>query len=109
MSGVMISLLAARQAARREVIDALARAGACSPSTAQPLHRVGELDERALRACLDEGLVREGAPGTFYLYPWSTPAAVPRRTHVGRVIAIVVVTWIAAIILIPVLFVRFAN
>ena len=103
MNAAIIALLAAQQAARQRVVEAFERAGARSPATAQPLGSLGELDESTLRACIDDGTVREGAPGTFYLYV--RPSA-PRRDW-GR-LAKTIAFWIVAL-LIPIAFLQFAS
>jgi hypothetical protein len=64
----LLALLAAQHAARQRIVEAFERTEATSPTTARPLGTLGELDDAALRACIDDGTIREGAPGTFYLY-----------------------------------------
>ena len=101
--GAVVAMLAARQAARRRVVDAFVRAGATSPATAMPLDRLGELDGNALLACIDDGTVREGAPGTFYLYARAR-ASSARRVRIVRVL----VFWLI-ILLLPVVVLQILN
>ena len=106
----MIALLAARQAARRTVVETFDRAGATSPATARPLERLGEMDEEALLACIHEGVVREGAPGKFYLYPPALDDArtvVPARWRRARLVK-TLAFWLV-VLLIPILFITFID
>jgi hypothetical protein len=97
VNAALIALLAAQQqqqAARQQIVTAFERGGATSPAAARPLGSLGELDEGALRTCLDDGTIREGAPGTFYLY--ARPPASGRGW--GR-LARAVVFWIVLLLL----------
>ena len=67
MSSAVVARLGAQQAARARVVNTFERAGATSPETARPLGQLGEIDEVMLRTCVEQGLVREGAAGTFYV------------------------------------------
>lgn len=77
------------------VVRAFEDAGAVSPAAARPLGEVVPDGEReALVAAVARGLVREAAPGRFYLHQGTTAAR--RRL----LVAIVVV---AVVLLLPVL------
>jgi len=51
----------------RRLIGQLRVAGAITPHTAQPLHTQTPADEYTLRDLQRIGVIREGAPGTYYL------------------------------------------
>jgi hypothetical protein len=94
MDGSASGMVAAHRAARQRIVELFERAGATSPVAARPLGSLGEPDDAALRACLDDGTVREGAPGTFYLYV--RPTAPGRdRARVARTI----IFWILVLLL----------
>ena len=106
MNAAIIALLAAQQAARQRIVESFERAGATSPATARPLGSLGELDDGALRACLEDGTVREGAPGTFDLWRRPVPASQARWTR-GRMVK-AIVFWII-VLLLPIAFLQFVN
>ena len=64
------AFLAATAAAAREkaVLDAFGAVGADAPSRAVPLAALRALDADDLGRLIERGAVREGAPGTFYLF-----------------------------------------
>lgn len=60
----------------RRVSEAMREAGAVSPTTARRAVDLPEVVRSGLDRYLDAGVVREGAPGTFYLseseaLPWT--------------------------------------
>lgn len=106
MNPALLALIAAQQAGRQRIVDAFERAGATSPATARPLGSLGELDEGALRACVEEGTIREGAPGTFYL--WRTPVE-ERRPYLGPGRIVKLLSFWLIVVLIPIVFLYFNN
>ena len=58
---------AAMRRREQEVIDDFRAAGAVSPSTAQPYSDVGIGQSRAIHRLRNRAVIREAAPGTFYL------------------------------------------
>jgi hypothetical protein len=67
---VMPAILAASAAAARErtVLDGFRAARAEGPAHAVPLAALPPLDSTVFAQLLERGAVREGAPGTFYLF-----------------------------------------
>jgi hypothetical protein len=61
---------------QREFIDAAESIGARSPANAQPLAQLPRITARAIDELLDAGVVREAAPGTYYVYQRSRRAIV---------------------------------
>jgi hypothetical protein len=59
--------VAAAAIAERRLIDRLLRARAFTPDTSQPLTDLRWLEARVLRRLLGKGVVREHAPGRYYL------------------------------------------
>ena len=51
----------------REVVDDFRAAGAISPATAQSYNAIGLGDSMALRRLNDRAVIRESAPGLWYL------------------------------------------
>ena len=86
----------------RRVSEAMREAGAVSPATAR---RASELPE-VVRSHLDRyvvaGVVREGSPGTFYLYEVPSPPWNFRR------VVVVVLFWLV-VIAIPVVILQLSN
>ncbi|HUQ99864.1 MAG TPA: hypothetical protein VM166_10440 [Gemmatimonadaceae bacterium] len=76
--------------AQNEVRAAFRAIGAVSPATAKPRSDLTRSDEAAFDALLRYGIVREGAPGTFYLYE------PPRRP--GYLVRLVIF-WLIVVIL----------
>jgi hypothetical protein len=99
----LLALLAAQHAARQRIVETFERGGATSPTAARPLGTLGELDDAALRSCVDDGTIREGAPGTFYLYV-RPPTPRPGWSRVAKTI----VFWIV-LLLIPIAVLQFLN
>ncbi len=90
--GPMIAIAAAQQA-RERVVAAFRQAGATSPAAARPLRDLPPLDEHVFEQCLDAGVVREGAPGTFYVY------VSPRRDASARLALVVVAVTLGMLML----------
>lgn len=83
----------AAQAARLQHLDAFRLADATAPQRARPLGEVGVTADAALAHLRATGVVREGAPGTFYLDEAALiaqrPAGLSRRGQF-------VIVWLAA-------------
>ena len=105
-----MDMYSAQQAARQRVAETFERGRATSPATARPLGQLGRMDEQVLAACVAEGSVREGAPGTFYLYarPQVHVPALSRAPFSWGRFARVLSFWII-VIMIPIVFVFFSN
>lgn len=76
--------------------------GATSPATARPTAKLPDDVRLGLQRYVDAGLVREGAPGTFYLFE---PEAPPRTA--GRVLKAVLFWFL--VIIIPVAILQLSN
>jgi len=84
--------------AENDLRDAFRALGAVTPATARPGKDL-PLDTTAFKNLLHRGVIREGAPGTFYLYePQRTPGLWIRQ----------VVFWIVIVIL-PVAVIQFCS
>ena len=94
-----------------EFIDGMRRVGATSPASACSDRDLPRLSRERLGILLDSGVLREGAPGTYYLYENAHPARValplsrpaPARGLVPRLIF-----WLIMILL-PVIFLQFRK
>lgn len=102
-SSLLPTLLAASSARTRAVEAAFRDAGATSPAHAQPLTALPPLPPAALDRLVAAGRIREGAPGTFYLYAPSGGTAAARRR-----IVLTLVFWLA-VMLIPLLLLEFTG
>lgn len=96
-------MLALREAERRRVVDAMGSVGAISPATACRASQLPDHVRDNLDYFVTLGVVREGAPGTFYLFEAPPPPAWSRRR-----IALAVLYWLLVII-IPVLILWLSN
>lgn len=88
---VALMVIAAQAAQQRQLVQRLHDEGATAPERAQP---VSEDDARLLKSVVDEGIVRETAPGVFYVDPakyveWANPRHDPRE--VRQALAVVLV------------------
>ena len=86
----------------RQVIDAMREVGAVSPATARPVGLLPDEVRMDLERLLQSGLIREGAPGSFYLFAPATP---PRTA--ARIVK-AVLFWLLVIIL-PVVILQLSN
>jgi hypothetical protein len=86
----------------RRVIDAMREVGAISPATARPLTLLPDDVRPELERHLQSGLIREGAPGTFYLF---APASPPRTK--ARIVKAVLFWFL--VIIIPVVILELSN
>lgn len=87
----------------RAPIEEMRQIGAVSPATARPTRAlppavVGRLDE-----LVERGIVREGAPGTYYLFQATT-----RRGFSWRRFVLTILLWLL-LILLPVAFVELSR
>ncbi|MHB1097697.1 MAG: hypothetical protein ACYC3F_16180 [Gemmatimonadaceae bacterium] len=88
--------------------DIMRRLGATTPATACPDRELPQLTRERFRDLLDRGVLREGAPRTFYLYERAvTPSVVtpPARTSTARAVVLRVLFWLV-VILVPVLLIQ---
>jgi len=63
----------------RAVREAFAARGAVSAITARPLRDFPPMPAERLAGLLDRGVIREGPPGTYYLYLRQSPPPTARR------------------------------
>src|SRR5258708_518143 len=65
----------------REVVDDFRAAGAISPATAQSYNAIGLGDSLAIKRLHNRAVIREAAPGTYYLDDevWSAVQRTRRR------------------------------
>jgi hypothetical protein len=65
----------------REVVDDFRAAGAISPATAQSYNAIGLGDSLAIKRLHNRAVIREAAPGTYYLDEevWSAVQRTRRR------------------------------
>jgi hypothetical protein len=65
----------------REVVDDFRAAGATSPATAQSYNAIGLGDSLAIKRLHNRAVIREAAPGTYYLDEevWSAVQRTRRR------------------------------
>ena len=84
-------------AQERKVIEAFAHAGATAPATAQSLAALGIADGRMVRRLRDQSVLREAAPGIYYvdLELWRTL----RRTRQRLVLVLAIVVLAVAVLL----------
>ena len=79
MGGAAVIAIMRRR--EREVVDDFRAAGATSPATAQSYAAVGVGESMALKRLHDRAVIREAAPGVFYLDEevWTAVRRVRRR------------------------------
>ena len=84
-------------AKERQTVEAFVRAGATDPARAQSLQMIGIADGRAVRRLHGHAVVREAAPGIYYvdLEVWQAV----RRTRQRIVLVLALVVFGAAIAL----------
>lgn len=96
----MFSLVDSQQ---RRVVEAMRDVGAVSPATALKASQLPELVREHLDYYVTLGVVREGAPGTFYLFVAPPPPAWSIRR-----IGLLLLFWLLVII-VPVLMLWVSN
>jgi hypothetical protein len=79
----------------REVVEDFRTAGALSPSSAQSYTAIGLGDSLAIKRLRNRAVIREAAPGTYYLDEGVWAAVQRTRQRVG----IVVVSMLALLLL----------
>ena len=96
-------MLMLREVERRRVVDAMRGVGAISPASARKASQLPELVRENLDYYVTLGVVREGAPGTFYLFEAPPPPAWSRRR-----VGLAVLYWLIVVI-VPVLILWLSN
>lgn len=86
MGAAAAAILAAKE---RETIEAFTRAGATTPAGAQSLHLMGIAEGPAVRRLRDHAVVREAAPGMYYVDLEMWRAVRRTRLRIVRGLAIV--------------------
>ena len=83
-------VIAVGAAAERRLVERLMRGRAFTPDSAQPLADLRWIEGRRLQRLLRKGVIREHAPGRYYL---DGPALADRFAflRVARIIALIVV------------------
>ncbi len=80
----------------RRILDAFRRASSISPASARSMEDVGINDEGpVMRRLRDREIVREGAPGTFYLDVPAWEALRKRRQRMMLVMLLVILGAVA--------------
>ena len=91
----LLAVLAAGARVRdRPVEEAFRAAGATSPDCARPRDALPPLPPDAFGRLVARGRVREGAPGTFYLYDAPvTPLTAGQKLLLWLLAAVVLIQW----------------
>ena len=87
--------------ASRTVVRAFEDAGALSPATARPLDEIAHGDWASVVALVARRVVREGAPGRYYLHAGTAHA---RRSRLVTALAV-----LAVLALLPVLLLQITR
>lgn len=91
-----------------DFVDSMRQRGATSPASAVRVRDLPSLSRERFRDLLDRGVLREGAPDTYYLYEHAvlTSTTTPRpRAFSVRVLLMTVLFWLV-VILIPVIIIQ---
>jgi hypothetical protein len=101
--------------AQHRFIEAAVTLGATSPAGARPESELPRLSARQLQHLLDQGIVREAAPGTFYVYrqggktaPQPTVAAAVSAEPTLSRRALMIAFWLI-VVLIPLVYLRLSR
>ena len=86
MGAAAAAIIAAKE---RKTIEAFTRAGATTPAAAQSLHAIGIAEGPAVQRLQDHVVVRETAPGIYYVDLDVWQAVRRTRLRIVRVLAIV--------------------
>jgi hypothetical protein len=95
----------------RQFVAAMRALGATSSATAVAHRDLPSIPRERFRALVQTGVLREGAPGTFYLYEQATPmraTSSEARSPFGRSFWLRLPLWLAALLL-PLLLIRFTT
>jgi hypothetical protein len=95
MGGAAVIAIMRRR--EREVVDDFRAAGATSPATAQSYTAVGIGESMALKRLHDRAVIREAAPGIYYLDEevWTAVRRIRRRIAMVM-LAIVILLFVGA-------------
>ena len=96
---------------QREFVAAAELKGASSPATARPGGELPRISARELTDLLDVGIVREAAPGSFYVYARARPVPGVEPTPASprsRRLVLAVIFWLI-VIAVPILFLRLSR
>ena len=85
-----------------EICAALIAVGAVSPATARALAEFPLVDDSAFDALVRRGVIREAAPGTFYVFRSDA------ESHDWRRAVKLVLFWLI-VLLIPILLIQFSG
>lgn len=77
----------------REVVDDFRAAGAISPATAQSYNAIGVEESSAIQRLHDRAVIRESAPGLWYLDEevWTAVRRTRRRVAVVMMVLVVMI------------------
>ena len=89
MGGAAVIAIMRRR--EREVVDDFRAAGATSPATAQSYTAVGIGESMALRRLHDRAVIREAAPGVYYLDEEVWTAVRRMRRRIAMVMLAIVI------------------
>ena len=97
--------------AQREFVAAAESKGATSPASARGSGELPRISARELTDLLDTGIVREAAPGSFYVYARARPAPglepTPASPRSKRLV-LALIFWLI-VIAVPILFLRLSS
>ncbi|MFI5311173.1 MAG: hypothetical protein ACHQQ3_08080 [Gemmatimonadales bacterium] len=92
-----------------EFLEGMRRLGATSPGAARPDRELPRLSLKHFRSLVDAGVLREAAPGMYYLFEGATPplpaSRSPRQLPAGRLVR-TLIFWLL-VILLPILFLQY--
>jgi hypothetical protein len=86
----------------REVVEDFRTAGALSPSTAQSYTAIGLGDSLAIKRLRNRAVIREAAPGTYYLDEGVWTAVQRTRQRVGVVAVSMLALLLLGIVLVSI-------
>jgi hypothetical protein len=83
----------------REVVDDFRAAGALAPATAQPYTAIGLGESLALKRLRDRAVIREAAPGTYYLDEEVWAAVRRTRRRIATMILVVLAVMLLGVLM----------
>src|ERR1700675_308761 len=82
-----------------EVVDEFSATGALSPSTAQSYTAIGLGESLALRRLRNRAVIREAAPGVYYLDEEVWAAVRRTRRRIGTVFIVILVLFLIGVLM----------
>ena len=85
----------------RQVVEAFERAGATTPESARPFDSLGvDVDGLGMRRLRDRAVIREAAPGQFYLDVEVWQAVRRQRQRLATVVLLLIVVPLVVLLLV---------